>query len=213
MEKSKILKELANNEVTLDIALNRLLIISSDLDNKILYDWCLMELEGYSDDDFIPKYRIITSKNIIYTGTNGSFQITRQPLPLSFLPKEICEEVAKYEFKSGISTLISYAESKHELNRDLTSLAGIVLKNSGSRIQCVSIKQLFDEHAVIEVLGGIRAKLLRIFIKLDKELGNLDSLDISTTSLNESQFKNLNNDILEYIEYDNYRETKGESHI
>lgn len=213
MSKSKIIIELANNQIQLDNAINRLLIISSDLENQKLYKWCLMELEGYRDNDPVPNYRTISSKSIIYTGTNGAFQITKQPLPLSLIPYEILEDVSNYEFREGIRTLLSRAESKEELNRDLSSLAGIVLKNSGSMIQCISIKQLFDEHAVIEVLGRIRSKLLRIFIKLDKEIGNLDSLDVSIDSLSEPQLTELNNDLLEYIEYDNYRETGKESLI
>ena len=46
MAKSKILKELANNEVPLDVALKRLLIICDDLDYKELFSWAEKELNG-----------------------------------------------------------------------------------------------------------------------------------------------------------------------
>ncbi len=36
MAKSKIIKELANKEISIEVELNRLLIIASDIDNKEL---------------------------------------------------------------------------------------------------------------------------------------------------------------------------------
>ena len=37
MAKSKILKELANNEITIDIALKRLLLICNDLQSQVFF--------------------------------------------------------------------------------------------------------------------------------------------------------------------------------
>jgi len=39
MAKSKVIKELANNEISLEVALNRLLIIASDIENDELAQW------------------------------------------------------------------------------------------------------------------------------------------------------------------------------
>ena len=50
MAKSKIIKELANKEVALEVAFNRLLIIASDLNNDDLINWATNELNGYSKD-------------------------------------------------------------------------------------------------------------------------------------------------------------------
>ena len=47
MAKSKIIKELANKEISLEVAFNRLLIIASDIGNTDLIDWATNELNGY----------------------------------------------------------------------------------------------------------------------------------------------------------------------
>ena len=44
MAKSKVIKELASNEISLEVALNRLLIIASDIENDELAQWVENEL-------------------------------------------------------------------------------------------------------------------------------------------------------------------------
>lgn len=51
MAKSKILKEVANNEISVEIALRRLYIIASDLEDDALITWIDKELNGYSEED------------------------------------------------------------------------------------------------------------------------------------------------------------------
>lgn len=46
MAKSKIIKELANKEVSLEVAFNRLLIIASDLNNDDLVNWATNFIEN-----------------------------------------------------------------------------------------------------------------------------------------------------------------------
>ena len=53
MAKSKVLKELANNEITLDVALKRLLLICNDLNYTELFSWAEKELNGYSSDEAV----------------------------------------------------------------------------------------------------------------------------------------------------------------
>lgn len=44
MAKSKIIKDLANNQISIEVALQRLMIIASDLDNEELLAWAEAEL-------------------------------------------------------------------------------------------------------------------------------------------------------------------------
>ncbi len=74
MAKSKIIKELANKEISLEVAFNRLLIIASDIENEELINWATNELNGYPDDSQIPTYRKSGLGQIIYSGINGNFK-------------------------------------------------------------------------------------------------------------------------------------------
>ena len=56
MAKSKIIKELANKEVSLEVAFNRLLIIASDLNNDDLVNWATIEQFAFGDNGNIGLY-------------------------------------------------------------------------------------------------------------------------------------------------------------
>ena len=81
MAKSKVIKELASNEISLEVALNRLLIIASDIENDELAQWVENELNGYSDGAELPAYRVIDNTHFVYSGINGRFKVENAPLP------------------------------------------------------------------------------------------------------------------------------------
>ena len=66
MAKSKIIKQLVNNEITTKQALERMLILTKDIKDKNLEKWIRSEIQGYEKGDTIPKYRKIP---IFYVGT------------------------------------------------------------------------------------------------------------------------------------------------
>lgn len=84
MAKSKIIKELANNQISMEVALQRLMIIASDLENEDLSAWAEAELHGYSRSDTLPKYRNIQSIHFVYSGINvaSKLRIVRLPLQM-----------------------------------------------------------------------------------------------------------------------------------
>lgn len=81
MAKSKIIKELANNQISMEVALQRLMIIASDLGNEELLTWTETELQGYSPSDTLPEYRNIHSTYFVYSGINGGSKLRTVRLP------------------------------------------------------------------------------------------------------------------------------------
>lgn len=85
MAKSQLIKDLATNKVSLEEALQRLLVITSELKNEELKKWILGELNGYSVETELPSYRKNIGSDLIYSGINGSYKVTNVALPLNFL--------------------------------------------------------------------------------------------------------------------------------
>ena len=54
MAKSKILKELVNEEISLNIALKRLIVLAADINDNDLKEWAEKEINGYNADDEVP---------------------------------------------------------------------------------------------------------------------------------------------------------------
>ena len=88
MAKSTIIKELANNQISMEVALQRLMIIASDLENEELSAWAEAELHGYSQSDTLPEYRNIRSIHFLYSGINGSFKVTNCPFTFTSILEE-----------------------------------------------------------------------------------------------------------------------------
>jgi len=200
--KSKIIKELANNEISLEVALNRLLIIASDIGNDELAQWSERELNGYMKNDTVPDYRVAKNTQITYSGINGRYQVKEAPLSLQVLFKDK-PDMFNVKLVEGIKIIEGLAiEDKNErYGLDLTYLTGLVEKTFG--IQCLSITQTIPKNTLENVVNTVKTTLLKILIKLDKSYGNLDDLDIDMSSKTSEEIQQINTVINQYIYADN----------
>lgn len=203
MAKSKIIKALANNEISMEIALNRLLIIASDLNNNDLADWAAAELHGYSKDMELPSYRKKKSLHFTYSGINGSFQVNNSPFTYLSIIAEHDENAFEVPIMDSISTLQSFIENYETQSycRDFSYLNGYVYEETG--IQCTSIIQRVPMNFLQNILSEIKTRLLRVLIKLDKEYGSLDELDVDTTDKTPEEVDEINRVVNNYIFIDN----------
>lgn len=185
MAKSKILKELANNEITIDIALKRLLLICNDLNYEEVFSWAEKELNGYAAEEPIPEYRNLGVGKIVYSGLKGSMssclKLSNQPLPIQWIPDKYMDLICNNYERCTIANIIERAKSGNIFSADLTSLAGGI----SAGIAFTSISQNFDSTNYVEIANKVSNILFKIFMKLDKEYGNLDDLDIDTTGKSE----------------------------
>lgn len=203
MAKSKIIKALANNEISMEIALNRLLIIASDLDNDSLADWTAAELHGYSKDMELPEYRKKKSLHFTYSGINGHFQITHSPFPYVAIIAEHDENAFDVPIMDSVSTLQTFIDNYETQSYcgDYTYLNGYVYERTG--IQCTSIMQRVPLNFLQNILSEIKTRLLRILIKLDKEYGCLDDLDVDTSAKSPEEVAAINKVVNNYIYINN----------
>ncbi len=202
MAKSKIIKELANNAISLEVALNRLFIIASDIENEELQNWAERELHGYGNNQ-LPDYRYAKNTLFKYSGINGNFKVTDAPLPLLQIMKSEDPSMFYLPISDGISTIEDYVRNKsqNEFGRDLTWAAEMVFKMSG--IQCYSIRQIVPINTFEGIINSIKMVLMKIFLKLDKTYGCLDELDIQTEEVDPKEREATNAIINQYIYIDN----------
>ena len=195
MAKSTILKDLATNKVSLEVALSRLMIIASDIDDDELRKWATKELNGYNKEDECPPYRLIAPGNIIYSGIKGHLKITDASLPVEAFPTEHQNILrTSIPVKDSLASITNIVENKQQFGTDLTNFASAVYKAQG--IQCISINMVFCYTQYNEILSSLRTKLLNIFIELDKRLGNLDDLDIDTQNVDLNKLKQITYNII-----------------
>lgn len=203
MAKSTIIKELANNQIPMEVALQRLMIIASDLENEELSAWAEAELHGYSQSDTLPEYRNIWSIHFLYSGINGSFKVTNCPFTFTNILEEKLSNIYNVPIMDSVSSLQDFVDNpdKKSYRRDFSMLNGYVLQRTG--IQCTSIYQTVPLNFLQKILSQIKTILMHVFLKLDKEYGCLDDLDVDTTTKTPEEVEKINEVVNNYIFIDN----------
>ena len=199
MTKSKIIKQLANGEVSIEVALNRIIIIAFDVGNEKLAQWAESELQGYQYED-VPPYRKIKSGHFIYSGINGSFQVTNIVFPYIDIIKKYDSDAFDVSICDGISTIEGYIKKQKMPVRDFTYLNGKVMKETG--ISCTNISQRIPLNSIEKIVNKIKTILLKILLQLEKVYGCLDELDIDISNFDENVVKETNVIINNYIYLD-----------
>lgn len=177
MPKSQIIIDAVNGDVPIDKSLKRLQVLAHDVYNKELEKWAENELTGYLDSSEVPEYRETKSLNIVYSGFNLALQVNNVPLPIGYLDNDTLNEVVNVAIREDILSLQKFADTEPGGYRDLSFLAGEVLKKSGG-IQCVSIQQLVPSSAYGKILAEVNNRIIRALMMLEDQHGKLDKLGI-----------------------------------
>lgn len=195
MPKSQIIKDIVENTVPLEQSLYRLYVLAKDIKNDPLAKWAEKEINGYSEEDLLPDYRIATSLEITYSGINGNFQITNQPLHLSFIPAEECKRLEKIETRDGIHYVSELASTDKMPGRDLTYLAEKIQKTSHGRLSCFKIQQIIPQQIFQSICSQVKNKMINALLEMEKSYGNLDGLGIDIVDNRASKTAQINNNI------------------
>ena len=203
MAKSNIIKELANGKISIETALNRLLIIAYDIENEKLAVWVEHELNGYSDDEDLPQYRKVVCPDIVFTGFRSSMKYTDAPLPIYNIfskeeDKDYLEHIMNLRIQDSIKALEAVLKDQSgNYFRDLTSMSSIILKRT--MINCVSIRQRVAVNVLGNIISTLRTKMIKAMLELEKEYGYLDKLDIDTSSKTKQERESINTTVINYI--------------
>lgn len=189
MAKSQLIKDLATNKISLEEGLQRLLVISSELNNEELTNWLMGELSGYSSKAELPDYRKNIGSNLIYSGLNGSFQVTNVTLPNHYLPEKIRGAVVQTPFRTSIRGIEKLLEEDGKIGVDMTGLAGVVYEETG--IECYKIFKEYSRVSIEEIISNVKNKLILLLLDLEREFGNLDNLDIEIEMLTDDKTKKV----------------------
>lgn len=204
MTKSQLIKDISTNKITLEEGLQRFLVISYSLENKELQNWILGELNGYSNIDVAPNYRIGISYKITYSGLNGSLEVKNIPLPSGFIPTEIREVLKETSILDGIKSIEQAVKNDDSIGRDLTDMASAIYNKVG--VSCYKITQTFSHSSLQNIISTVKNKLILVLLDLEKKFGNLDDLDIDAGDVSEDDLSNFNQKINRKIFYDGIEE-------
>ena len=187
MPKSQIIKDIVEEKVGLEQSLNRLYVLALDVKNDALASWVEKELNGYNTTDELPTYREASGLMLKYTGINGGFQVTNQPLQPSFISQEFRDKLENIKLFEGIRYLSKLASADRPAERDISMLAGDVLERTDGQVQCFSIKQIVPQSIYQKACAEVKHRMLQALTELEGKYGNLDSLGIDISAQKPAQ--------------------------
>lgn len=181
MPKSKIIKELVNDEISLETALCRVIVLAKDLKDPKLEQWAKSEISGYDNPEEIPEYRRVKPLFMGSYVMNGA-KYDNSPLPIEFVKKMTPEEQEEFlNYKMGESILIiemGKNESKEQLGISFEPTS-IQLFSYGTNIVILSARMEINRKSLIEIFSKVKQRILDILYELEEKFGCLDDMDIS----------------------------------
>ena len=152
-------------------------LLLEDINDEEIKKWVNCEINGYSKDDKVPEYRIVSvdirGSYLVGSAYNG-IKGTNQPLPLK---SKYIDEFSSTDIKEGINELqhISTAEKDVE-NHSLVIPMNIIVAQEITLIngQILDASMHLPVYAYTNILEKLKSKLLLIFKELEKQYGNLD---------------------------------------
>lgn len=178
MAKSQIIKDMANGTVSLKTSLTRALVIANDLDNDKMVAWITKELYGYGEEDDVPDYRLISGP-IKLTYVSGNTQISGQTVSPSIIPEKF-DNWKEYKCKEGMGVIEEFLDNDTCPILSMVSLLPFIKKTSPF-MQFQDMWMELPSSCFKRIIDNISRELMELLLRLDKELGNLDELDVSTT--------------------------------
>ena len=204
MTKSQLIRDIAENNISIENALLRLKIITYSLNNSSLQKWIENELKGYKIDDAIPQYRKDISYVIRYSGINRNFTVKSAPLSESYFTEEVKKILRERKITNGIGTI--ERNLSIEMSYDLIELASMVYSASKNSIQCYALEQVVNKASLENILNNVKIMLIDILLDLESKFGELDQLDIDVKCISSEELQTVNETLLDKIYYDGKRE-------
>lgn len=167
----EIIELLSSTNGSLTDALLKTKVLLSSLGEEELNAWVNNELNGYSEDQELPSYRIVPAAVLANLSGIG-FTADAHPLPIAHLDKKQRENIETARMYQSLAVLEKYAaeadstlatpiplEANHILGKNLSR--GTVIQRAWSQIQTSSIVQIVTE---------VRSRLLDFVLKIQAEL-------------------------------------------
>lgn len=219
MAKSKIIKDLANSDIDTITALKRAKVLFSELGNEKLLNWVNFEISGYPLDAELPSYRM-EQGSLMGSYMKGSMashmKWTNVSIPLGKMPEDIKKEMLSIKFNEGVEALKQLADEYSTGDKKLGKVIpadffpAIASFNNDPYMIITSAHVTVATHSIYNIFSMIESKLLDTLLLLEKEFGNLDELDLDTSSKSPEELSQISDKITVII-YNDYSVNVGDN--
>lgn len=208
MAKSKIIKELANGVIDITTVLKRAKVLFSEFKNEILLNWASYEISGYPENYPLPDYRILSGKLMgsYFKGSMAShMKWNNVSIPLGSMPEDMVDKLLSISLYEGVDALNHLVQQNEKAEGNVGKIipadlfSAISLYNNDPYMIITSAQVIVGSHHIINIISTIENKLLDALILLENEFGNLDELDIDTSTKTPEEISKLTKELIVII--------------
>jgi len=169
----QIQSEAAGSNTDLSSLLRKCRVLAQRVGSEELKSWTLDELEGYSNEELVPAYRVFDG--VILTGnysTKYAPKLKNVQFPRSSMPADLAEKVFNVPFSQGVSQLQALA-AKEDLALAVSqeALKSIKHPQVANHLILVEATRHIDTTFISGILDTIRTRVLNFSLELDSYAG------------------------------------------
>lgn len=157
-------RDALNSEIKVSELLRKALVVSKKLNITEMEEWINKELNGYSDKDNIPEYRIVTGDVKFYNPVHGCW------LPIFFEDTKEAEKLSKRLINQSVDVLDSLAKNNTKIMHIpfQKNIENYLIRKMDALIP-FQISLLIDKNEVIGILNTVKNKILDWSLKLEQK--------------------------------------------
>ncbi|MFL5764926.1 MAG: hypothetical protein ACJ77K_13360 [Bacteroidia bacterium] len=172
---TQIVDDLVNAGVSLDSPLLKTKVLAKRLKNETLLNWVNNELNGYSREITLPKYRKQKATIMGSMVTNGAHLFQDTTIPILFLKEDERDLLTKFDFDQSVSGLQALnggntgGSLKLPLPPEICALITQGLQAHGQEIEIITARKQLNAGVVDQILTCVRSSLLDLMMELEDE--------------------------------------------
>jgi hypothetical protein len=177
----KIIELATDNQQPLAVLLRQCLVLAHEMKNDQLKEWANHELNGYSDQSELPKYRIVAAGATGTFNTGYMFPTTERQIPALSMEephRRFAEEVRLVEPVSVYVSIFDALKSGKGQILVFKWDANLIAYYQAKFIQGHALTDAWQEvpsGAVAGMLDTIRTRVLNMALELKTEIGESDA--------------------------------------
>jgi len=193
----EIIEILSSDTGKLSDALIKTKVLLHKIGHKELVPWVNSELNGYSDKDSVPEYRILSAQ-VLVNISNGVYQATSQHIPMGHLDEKHRESLETARMDQSLAVLEKFTEKDdgHLQAHIPIESYGILGKGLDNYYQIQSAWSEISHTSVLQILIQVRSRLLDFVLELNdkfpselnedevkERIGNVDAENLFNSAI------------------------------
>lgn len=167
---NEIIEILSSESGKLSDALIKTKVLLHKIGHKELVPWVNSELNGYSDKDAVPEYRVLSAQ-VLVNASNIAYRVTSHHIPMGHLEEEHRKSLETARMDQSLAVLEKFAEKDSgQLQAHIPMESyGILEKGLDNSYRIESAWSEISISSVLQILIQVRSRLLDFVLELNDQ--------------------------------------------